>query len=214
MKLISVNKSKKKSIEYQGKQILTGIFKEPAEGKTLVRQGNLEGDEQADLVNHGGSHKAVYGFSYDHYNYWRDTLKQPDLQHGAFGENLTISGLDEAGLFIGDQLSIGECVLEVSQPRVPCFKLGIALKNTRAPKLFTKTYNTGVYFRVVNEGVISAGDSVTKMHSASHSVSIKSLFRAYFDKSFEQAHQIMTEALTLEALAPEWQEKLLSRLPE
>jgi len=212
MKLISVNKSKQKAIEYQGKEILTGIFKEPVEGKTFVQMGNLEGDEQADLLNHGGSHKAVYAFSYEYYDYWSEILKNPNLKHGSFGENLTISGLDEARLFIGDQFSIGECVLEISQPRVPCFKLGIALNNTKAPKLFTKSFNTGVYFRVIKEGVITAGDQVKKINSVPNSVSIRSLFRAYFDKSYGHANQVMAEALLLEELAPEWQDKLTGRI--
>jgi MOSC domain-containing protein YiiM len=212
MKLISVNKSKQKAIEYQGNEILTGIFKESVEGKTFVQKHHLEGDEQADLLNHGGSHKAVYAFSYDHYDYWSKVLKNPNLKNGAFGENLTISGLDEAHLFIGDQFSIGECVLEISQPRVPCFKLGIALNNTKAPKLFTKSFNTGIYFRVIKEGAITAGDQVIKIYSVPNSVSIRSLFRAYFDKSYDHANQVMAEALLLEALAPEWQNKLTSRM--
>jgi MOSC domain-containing protein YiiM len=211
MKLISVNTSKQKAIEYQGKEILTGIFKEPVEGETFVRKGNLEGDEQADLLNHGGHHKAVYAFSYEHYGYWSERLKNPNLRHGTFGENLTISGFDEASVFIGDQFSIGECVLEISQPRVPCFKLGIALNSTKAPKLFTKSFNTGVYFRVIKEGMISAGDQVKKVNSVPDSVSVRSLFRAYFDKSYEHSNQIVTKALLLDELAPEWQNKLAGR---
>jgi len=212
MDLISINTSKQKFIEYQGKPISTGIFKESIEGNILVKKGNLEGDEQADLLNHGGPHKAVYAFSYNHYDYWREILKNNKLQHGAFGENLTISDFDEASVFIGDQFSIGDCILEVSQPRVPCFKLGIALNNTKAPKLFTKSFNTGVYFRVIKEGKITRGDQVTKIHSVPNSVSVRSLFRAYFDKSYDQANQIMAQALLLDALAPEWRDKLTGRI--
>jgi MOSC domain-containing protein YiiM len=212
MKLISVNTSKQKSIEYQGKEISTGIFKEPIEGGVYVKRENLEGDEQADLLNHGGLHKAVYAFSSEHYNYWRETLKNPHLKHGAFGENLTISGLDEASVFIGDQFSVGQCVLEVSQPRVPCFKLGIVLNNTKASKLFIKSFNTGVYFRVIKEGIITAGDQVIKINEVPNSVSVRSLFRAYFDKSYDQTKQIMAGALLLETLAPEWQDKLTGRV--
>jgi len=212
MKLISINTSKQKFIEYQGKEISTGIFKEPIDGGIFVQKGNLEGDEQADLLSHGGLHKAVYAFSSEHYNYWREVLKNPNLKHGAFGENLTISGFDEASIFIGDQFSIGQCVLEVSQPRVPCFKLGIALNSTKAPKLFIKSFNTGVYFRVIKEGIITAGDQLIKINEVPNSVSVRSLFRAYFDKSYNQAKQIMASALLLDTLSPEWQDKLAGRV--
>ncbi|MES9905512.1 MAG: MOSC domain-containing protein [Sedimenticola sp.] len=212
MELISINTSKQKCIEYQGKEISTGIFKEPEAGKVFIRKGNLVGDEQADLLNHGGSHKAVYAFSYDHYAYWREILNNNKLKYGAFGENLTISDFDEASLFIGDQFSIGDCVLEVSQPRVPCFKLGIALNNTKAPKLFTKSFNTGVYFRVIKEGIVSHGNRVNKINEVSNSVSVRSLFRAYFDKNYDNANKVITNALQLDTLAPEWKEKLAGKI--
>ncbi len=211
MKLISINISKPVEIQYQGKTVLSGIFKKPAHNKVYVSTNNIDGDAQADLINHGGNHKAVYAFSFNHYKYWRDILNNPNLGYGVFGENLTISDLNESQLYIGDQFSIGECILEVSQPRVPCFKLGVALKNTKAPKLFTKTFCTGVYFRVIKEGFIAPENSVIKISEEPESVSIKSLFQAYFDPNYLSANKIFAKALCLNKLAPEWRDKLLKK---
>lgn len=205
MQLISINVSKPKNIEYNGETLLTGIFKTPCNGPVLVNKENMDGDAQADLKNHGGIHKAVYAFSYDQYNDWRDTLRNPNLKPGAFGENLTISALNESDIYIGDQFSLGECLLEVSQPRVPCFKLGIALNNNKAPKLFTQSYRTGVYFRVIKEGLIKAGEHLEKINELPDSISIETLFRAYFDKSYVGAQEVYAKALLIKALAPEWQ---------
>lgn len=212
MQVISINLAMPRKVSYQGGIVSTGIFKQPTEGAVLVRAKHMEGDGQADLKNHGGLDKAVYAFSNDHYEYWRTALDDTELGPGAFGENLTVSNLDESALCIGDRFSIGDCVLEVSQPRVPCFKLGIALKNTRAPKLFTKSFRTGVYFRVVKQGAIEAGDPLLKVGEAADSVSVESLFRAYFDKAYTDAEVVFVKALKLEQLAAEWREKLEARI--
>jgi len=212
MKVISVNVSAAVKVEYDGETVSTGIFKKPLSNSVNVSSVGLTGDEQADLINHGGAYKAVYAFSSDHYEHWRQVLEKPSLPLGAFGENLSISNLDESKMCIGDQLRVGTCLLEVSQPRVPCFKLGIALGNTRAPKLFTKTFRTGVYFRVLEEGALAQGDEVVKTFSAPGSVSVETLFQAYFDKSYEGAEAVFLQALKLDSLAPEWKEKLVKRV--
>ena len=212
MQVISINVSKSKNVKYNGKTISTGIFKTPLNGKVVINKENMDGDEQADLLNHGGIHKAVYAFSYDHYDYWRDTLETPNLKPGAFGENLTISSFNESEVYIGDQFSIGECVLQVSQPRVPCFKLGIALNNSKAPKLLTKSYRTDVYFRVIKKGAIEAGQNVEKFNELPDLVSIETLFRAYFDKDYVDAHDVFEKALLIQELVPEWQKALTQRI--
>ncbi|MEX1033103.1 MAG: MOSC domain-containing protein [Cellvibrionaceae bacterium] len=212
MQVISVNMAMPTEVAYQEGMVTTGIFKKPVKGAVRVRSESLEGDAQADLINHGGVDKAVYAFSSDHYEYWRTVLGNPGLGPGAFGENLTVSELDESALCIGDRFSIRDCVLEVSQPRVPCFKLGIALNNTRAPKLFTKSFRTGVYFRVAEEGVVEAGDQLIKVGEAADSVSVESLFRAYFDKAYAAPEVIFSKALRLEQLAAEWREMLKKRM--
>lgn len=212
MELVSINISTIKTIEHNGKQVSTGILKQPVTGSVFAGKYNLEGDRQADLKNHGGRNKAVYGFSQDHYPYWAAELNNPDLKPGAFGENLTIAGLDESQIHIGDQFRLGECLLEVSQPRVPCFKLGIALNNSDIPQLFTEQGETGVYFRVVEEGLIKAGDKLELVASEPSKIAVKSLFRAYFDKDYRQALEILKTAVNLPQLAEEWREILPKRI--
>jgi len=212
MQLVSINTSLPKPIKYNGKEVLSGIFKQAVNGSIFVSLNNLEGDGQADLHNHGGAHKAVYGFSYNHYAYWRDVLQAPNLAAGAFGENLTITNLNERELHIGDQLRIGDVILEVSQPRVPCYKLGLALGDKKAPQLFVNHFETGVYFRVKQEGFISTNDVVEVVKRSAQAVSVKSLFRAYFDKSMINATEVLTAGLAVLELAPEWQEKIKKRL--
>lgn len=197
---------------HNSKEVKTGIFKIPTNEPVVIEKLNIIGDEQADLVNHGGVDKAVYAFSHNHYEYWKQILENDDLAVGAFGENFTISDLDEANIHIGDHIRIGTALLEVSQPRVPCFKLAIALNNKNSLKLFTQHYCTGVYFRVLEQGVAKTGDSVVIEKKASHDISVKKLFQAFFDKKYVGYEDILLEALTLPELAVEWQEKLKKKL--
>jgi MOSC domain-containing protein YiiM len=212
MKIISINISKPKVVLYNGKELKTGIFKVPTCDEVTIETLNIIGDEQADLVSHGGEHKAVYAFSFNHYDYWKDVLKNRNLSNGAFGENFTVSNFSEENAKIGDQYRFGTALLEVSQPRVPCFKLGIALNNKSAVKLFTKNYCTGVYFRVLEPGIAKTGDTVLIEKRAAHGVSVKNLFQAYFDKNYVGAEDLFSEALALKELAPEWKKKLAKKL--
>ncbi len=212
MQLLSVNISEPIELEFDGKTIKTGILKRPESSPLFVSPFNIEGDGQADLVNHGGEHKAVYGLSANHYDYWRRELAMPQLTFGQFGENLTISDLDEKALCIGDHIQIGDCVLEVSQPRVPCAKLGYALKIKMMPKLFIQHGFTGIYFKVITTGTIQSGMSVKRIYRHPEQVSVYDLFNAYFDKSFSNAQDVMNRAQQISVLADEWQEKVLSRL--
>ncbi|MGY8837802.1 MAG: MOSC domain-containing protein [Enterobacterales bacterium] len=212
MKIISTNISKIKTLIHNGKEVKTGIFKTPTNEPVVIEKLNIIGDEQADLVNHGGVDKAVYAFSHNHYEYWQKALENENLSSGVFGENFTISDLDEANIHIGDHIRIGTALLEVSQPRVPCFKLAIALNNTNSLKLFTQYYCTGVYFRVLEQGVAKTGDSAVIEKKASHDISVKKLFQAFFDKKYVGYEDILLEALALPELAVEWQEKLTKKL--
>ncbi|MBH0020857.1 MOSC domain-containing protein [Pseudoalteromonas sp. SWXJ133] len=212
MKIISTNISKIKTLIHNDKEVRTGIFKTPTNEPVAIEKLNIIGDEQADLINHGGVDKAVYAFSHNHYEYWQKTLENENLSSGIFGENFTISDLDEANIHIGDHIRIGTALLEVSQPRVPCFKLAIALNNKNSLKLFTQHYCTGVYFRVLEQGVAKTGDSVVIEKKASHDISVKKLFQAFFDKKYVGYEDILLEALTLPELAVEWQEKLEKKL--
>lgn len=212
MKILSINISRIKTVEYLGKTVTTGFFKEPCYEPITIDTLKIQGDEQADLKNHGGVSKAVYAFSDHHYNYWRNTFNQQDLTYGAFGENLTISHLDEDNVFIGDQFRCGSALLEVSQPRVPCFKFAMAFNNKKAPKLFIDNQYTGVYFRVIETGTVSGEDSLILEKRLDDSVSVKTLFRAYFDKSFEDANEVLTKAYKMPELAPEWQSQIKQKL--
>lgn len=212
MELISINVSLPSDIEYEGKIISTGIFKKPVECPVYVSRENLAGDRQVDLINHGGEHKAVYAFSCDHYPYWRNVLGKPDMNYGQIGENLTISGFDESTLHIGDQLQVGGCLLEITQPRVPCFKLGIAVGNKKMPRLFVQHFATGIYLRVLQEGVIETGHTVELVSPGKHQLSVKNLFRSYYDKHFSGARQVLETALDIPELSQEWRGKVLMRL--
>ncbi|WP_216086350.1 MOSC domain-containing protein [Marinomonas posidonica] len=204
--------SKIKQVTYKGQSISTGIFKEPIKGKFTVNKENIEGDEQADLENHGGPHKAVYAFSYDYYDYWRTELEDSSLKIGIFGENLTVTSLNESNIYIGDRFQLGGCILEVSQPRMPCYKLGIALNNPKAPKRFIESYCTGVYFRVIQEGDIEVGNQLIRIYQQPDAISIKTLFQAYFDRQYDGAQDIFKQALLIKELAPAWKKAITKRL--
>lgn len=207
MKIESINISGVKTIDYNGDSVTTGIFKKPVSGIVNVTAQGIIGDAQADLINHGGIDKALYGFSGHHYRHWQTELNTT-LLFGSFGENLTVNNLYEDKTFIGDLFSLGSCIVQVSQPRVPCFKLAIVLNNKNAVKAFTKYGNTGVYFRVVQAGSFSVEDRLIKIDSIANSVSIKDLFSAKFDKSFVQKEAIFAKARKLKALSNEWREKV------
>lgn len=211
MRVMSVNVARVREVSFRGETHKTGIFKEPVVYPLSVGALGLQGDRQCDLLNHGGEHKAVYGFALDHYGYWRKVLDNPGLGPGAFGENLTVSGLDEDTVRIGDQVAIGSVLLQVSQPRVPCFKLGVALDDDRAPALFTRHFHTGVYFRVLQEGQLKRGDRVdiTSRHPAG--ITVHRLFRAFYDRDYPDRNALLAEAMNLDVLAPEWQHKLRTR---
>jgi len=212
VKLLSVNVSQPVEIDYNNTRISTSIFKKPVEGKIAVSQFNLAGDQQVDLENHGGGHKAVYGFSAEQYDYWRDELVRPELHYGQFGENLTISNLDESVLCIGDQLQIGDCTLEITQPRVPCFKLGIALNLNTMPKKFIQHGHTGIYFKVLQTGSIETGDQVKRVFQHPKALPVKTLFKAYFDPDFSNAYEVIQLASEIPELSDEWREKVVARL--
>lgn len=212
MKLVSVNVSLPVEIDYNSSRISTSIFKKPVAGEVAVHEFKLAGDQQVDLENHGGGHKAVYAFATEQYDYWRQVLARAELHYGQFGENLTISRLDEASLCIGDQIQIGGCILEATQPRVPCFKLGIALGLETMPIQFIQHGHTGIYFKVLKMGSITTGDNVIRVYQHPHQLAVKTLFLAYFDPDFMNAEEVLKTAAKTPELSDEWREKVLARL--
>jgi MOSC domain-containing protein YiiM len=212
MKIVSINISPPKIITYKGKLIQTGIFKKPVRGPVFASTHNLTGDGQADLKNHGGPDKAVYAYSDDHYQYWSKVLNREDFEYGQFGENLTVTGLDESLLCIGDQLQAGSVEFVITQPRVPCFKLGVRFADAQMPKKFLKSALTGCYLRVLQEGYLQAGDTINIVKHHKIRISLKDLFTAFYHKKTENAEIILAEALKVSDLSAAWKNQIEKRL--
>jgi MOSC domain-containing protein YiiM len=163
MRILSVNVSMPHTIKEGNRQIRTGIFKKPVDGPVRVGSLNLEGDAQADLSVHGGPDKAVYVYSWKNVEFWRRELGREDLRPGTFGENLTVDDMADTEVGIGDELEIGTARFVVTQPRLPCYKLGIAIGVPDFPRMFKFSGRNGFYLRVIREGIVIAGDAVRKM---------------------------------------------------
>src|SRR5437867_9815793 len=160
MKALSLNVGLPREVIWQGKHVTTGIFKEPIQGRVMMCRLNLDGDQQADLTVHGGASKAVYAYPSEHYDYWRAELPGVDLPWGMFGENFTTEGLLEEATYIGDKFRIGEAEVMVTEPRMPCYKLGIKFGRADIIKRFLASRRTGFYFAVAREGTVSPGDAL------------------------------------------------------
>lgn len=212
MTLVSINVGLPRDVPHGASPVSTGIFKQAVDGPVKVRKLNLDGDGQADLVHHGGESKAVYAYSLDHYDYWREVLGRDDLPYGQFGENLTVRGLDEAALCVGDRLDIGSAAFVISQPRVPCFKLGIRLGDRDMPRKFAQSLRVGVYLRVLTEGVIRAGGAVELTAKAGERLSTRSLFDAWLKPNDPDALQLLARAAAIPELSAEWRSHIRQRL--
>jgi MOSC domain-containing protein YiiM len=161
--VISVNVGLPRDIEWNGKQVHTAIWKRPVEGRVMARRLNLDGDGQGDLGGHGGENRALMVYQLDSYRYWEKFLKRSDFEHGQFGENLTIEGLPDNEVCIGDRYRIGNALFEVTQPRVTCYRVGIRMNNPQMAALLVSHQRPGFYFRVIEEGEIGAGDKIEKV---------------------------------------------------
>lgn len=192
--------------------VRTAIVKQPVAGPVAVRRLGLQGDGQADPENHGGEFMAVYAYSADHYAAWRDELARDDFAHGRFGENLTVEGLDEARAFLGDRWRIGSAAFAVTQPRVPCFKLGIRMGDPGFVKRFGRSLRTGCYLRVLHEGTIEAGDAVELEARGDPRVTIRDLFEALILKKGHDGAGVLACALESEHLSPAWRGAIRERL--
>ena len=211
MRLLSVNVSNPKGIIYSGEHFETGIFKRPVAGLVQVRTLNLEGDQQADLRVHGGPNKAVYVYSQRNIEFWRSALQREDLGPGTFGENLTVDELTDDEVGIGDELEIGTARFLVTQPRLPCFKLGIALGDPEFPKVFQRSGRNGFYLRVLREGALAAGDAIQLKPAPVESRMTIAEFARIANAPAptpDQLHRI----LRLDALPQPWKDRLVARL--
>ncbi|MGC2703351.1 MAG: MOSC domain-containing protein, partial [Candidatus Acidiferrales bacterium] len=181
MRIRSVNVAMPRLVAWKGQTFTTGIFKEPIQGPVMMRTLDLDGDRQADLSVHGGPYKAVYAYPVEHYPFWRTELPELELKWGAFGENLTMEGLDESSTHIGDRFRIGAATVMVTQPRVPCFKLAAKFQRDDILKRFLASGRSGFYFSVVEEGVVAAGDTIERIHEDESGISVSDINKLFRD---------------------------------
>ena len=192
MELISVNVGLPRLIERDGDSVSTGIFKEPTAGRVMLRTQNLDGDRQADLSVHGGPSKAVYVYPSEHYDYWKQEL----------GENFTTSGLYEAELNVGDKFCVGSAVVMVTEPRMPCYKLGIRFGRPDIIKRFMTSERTGFYVAVLQEGEVGAGDQIEPIEKNKRSVRVSDVTRLYVRDKYNR--ELLRRAIEVEALPESW----------
>ena len=202
MKLISVNVGLPRLAMRNGEPVSTGIFKEPVSDRVILRTLNLDGDRQADLSVHGGPSKAVYAYPSEHYQYWKHELPEMELPWGMFGENFTTEGLHEAQLNIGDQFRIGSAVVMVTEPRMPCYKLGIRFGRTDIIKRFLASERTGFYLSVLQEGEVGVGDEFELIQNNKQSVRVSDVTRLYTRDKHNT--ELLRRAIRVEALPESW----------
>ncbi|HET9606569.1 MAG TPA: MOSC domain-containing protein [Nitrospira sp.] len=180
MKLLSIQVGHPRKVKWRRRTVTTGIYKDPVEGRIMLRRSNLEGDEQADLRVHGGWDKAVYVYPSEHYAFWRAELSGMDLPYGMFGENFTTEGLDESSVCIGDRFCIGGAVVEVTQPRVPCYKLGVRFGRPDMPQRFHASGRCGFYLAVLEDGDVGTGDVWKRIGRDPNAMSVLESYGSYF----------------------------------
>ena len=210
MKIISVNVGLPRLVLRNDEPVSTGIFKEPIAGRVMMRMLNLDGDRQADLSVHGGPEKAVYVYPSEHYEFWKRELPDMELPWGMFGENLTTTGLFESEINIGDKFRVGAAEVMVTQPRMPCYKLGIRFGRADIIKRFLVSERTGFYFSVLKEGEVAAGDEFELLEKNDSGVRVVDITRLY--SSDRENVDLMRRAIATEALPESWREYFLRRL--
>src|SRR6266852_4643188 len=221
MKLVSVNTGMPREVSWHGRTVTTAIFKEPAGGRVALRKLNLDGDRQADLTVHGGEHKAVYCYSLAHYGYWKSEFAGRELPMGMFGENFTIDdggqtlpggqGLEES-VHLGDRFRIGTAEVVVTQPRLPCYKLGVRFGSDDMVKRFLASGRTGFYAAVVREGEVGAGDEMKAMTRDANAVAVSEITRLYVAKRYGDAEiRAVRRALLVPELPKSWKEYFRER---
>jgi MOSC domain-containing protein YiiM len=211
MKLVSVNVGLPREIEWKEKIVRTSIFKEPLPGRVRVTKLNVDGDQQSDLAVHGGIHKAVYVYSSEHYAFWRKELPGVDLRWGMFGENFTTEGsLGDQNVFIGDRFRIGSAEFVVTQPRMPCFKLGIRFGRPDIIKRFLHSGRAGFYLAVLQEGEIAAGDSIELLARDQRGITVAEIVNLYTADAGNQ--DLLRRVSELSALPESWRNYFRKRL--
>lgn len=187
MKIISANIGRPTTIMWNGREVTTGIYKKPTQKRIYLAKNNVTNDEIADRKNHGGIYKACYVFSSEQYPYWQKKYPQLDWKWGMFGENLTVSDFDERETYIGAVYKVGGALVQVSQPREPCYKLGYKFGNQKILKQFIERGFPGTYLSVMEEGLVGINDSFILVDRPHHSLTVAELFHLIYDKEKNQA---------------------------
>jgi MOSC domain-containing protein YiiM len=211
IRIVSVNVGQPREVLVRDRVVLTSIFKSPVQGRVAVRQHNLAGDKQADLRVHGGPYKAVYAYASEHYPYWAEQLPNAELPWGAFGENLTLAGLTEEDAFIGDQFRAGSAVLEITQPRMPCFKMNLRFQRSDMVKRFWQSGYSGIYFGIVEQGELGAGDALELLHRHAEGIRVAEVVRLY--KGEIEDEQVLERVLRA-PLRGSWKQEIRERWQE
>src|SRR3984885_3995565 len=210
--LLSVNVGMPKNVPWHGKNVYTGVFKDPVSGHRRVGKLNIEGDGQGDRAGHGGEQRAVFVYQIGSYRYWERELGRNDFVHGQFGENFTIEGLGDDEVCIGDRYQIGTATFEVTQPRVTCYRVGIRMNDSRIPALLVSHHRPGFYFRVLQEGDVQAGDKIIKLGSGPEQMAVADVDALLYLPG--HTRQELLRALRVPALSPGWQGSFRALLNE
>lgn len=210
MKILSINVGRPQLVMRNGEPVSTAIFKEPVEGRVMLRTLNLDGDRQADLSVHGGPTKAVYVYPAEHYVYWRSEFPEMELPFGMFGENFTATGFDEKTLNIGDQFSVGDAIVMVTEPRMPCYKLGLRFGRVDIIKRFLVSERTGFYLAVLQEGEVTVGDEFRLARRNEPSVTINDVTRLYSVDSHNK--ELLQQAVAVTELPEGWRTHFQNRI--
>jgi len=201
-RLLSVNVGYPREIAWRGKIVYTSVWKQPVEGRRLVRRLTVDGDAQGDLAGHGGEHRAVFVYQMDSYRYWQRELKRDDFTFGQFGENFTVDGLADSEVSIGDRFRIGGALFEVTQPRVTCYRVGIRMDEPRMAALLIAHHRPGFYFRVLEEGEVGAGDEIVRVAEGPEHLTVAAVDALLYLPG--PAKEELERALRIPALSPGW----------
>ena len=213
MKVVSLNVGLPRDVMWHGRSVTTGIYKQPVEGRVALRKLNLDGDRQADLSVHGGEYKAVYCYPVAHYGYWKKELADRELPMGMFGENFTTDGLLEDSVHLGDEFSVGSAEVVVTQPRLPCYKLGVRFQSDDMVRRFLASGRTGFYLAVTREGEVGADDEIKAISRDDNAVPVSEITRLYIAKRYgDDDVTSVRRALRVAALPESWKEYFRERL--
>ena len=215
MKVLSVNVGLPRNVLFNGQIITTAIFKDPVNGPIILRKLNLDGDKQADLTVHGGVDKAVYSYPAEHYDYWRKQFPNMDLVWGMFGENFTTEGLMEDDVNVGDQFQIGSATkLVATQPRMPCYKLGVRFGRMDVIRRFMASGRPGIYFKVLTEGEVQRDDKIKIIRRDKNNVTVKDIVSLYIARNDINNIETMKRATKIRDLPEGWRYEFQQKIEQ